>query len=244
MTDTIKVDGTDLQTAARVLQVWEGVHQTPALRGSLIEFPTKDGSTDADQPFGSSVLGIGLMVQGGSSEVTGFNDQYRTLKRLCKPGRTVTLTKELSYTTGNESYTQTAKLRSLSPQQQSPADYKVLVEFTLLDGLWFGSAVTIGAGTSTVTGDVRTRRMTVTISGGSSPKTVTNSTNGWALTYTGSTATAVVIDVENMTATQGASDVSGNLSWTRDFPMQLEAGSNTLAISSGTLSIAYQPAFL
>jgi hypothetical protein len=214
------------------------------LRGSLIEFPTKDGSTDADQPFGSSVLGIGLMVQGGSSEVTGFNDQYRTLKRLCKPGRTVTLTKELSYTTGNESYTQTAKLRSLSPQQQSPADYKVLVEFTLLDGLWFGSAVTIGAGTSTVTGDVRTRRMTVTISGGSSPKTVTNSTNGWALTYTGSTATAVVIDVENMTATQGASDVSGNLSWTRDFPMQLEAGSNTLAISSGTLSIAYQPAFL
>lgn len=243
MTDTIKVDGTDVQTAARILQVWEDVHSTPDLRGSLIEFPTRDGSINVDQPFSSKILGIGLLVRGGAPDVTGFNDQYRTLRRLCKPGRTVTLTKELSYSTGNEVYTQLAKLRSLSPKQETPADYRVLVEFTLLDGLWFGSAVVIAAGTSTVTGDVRTRRMTITLSAGTNP-TVTNSTNGYALTYTGSTATAVVIDVENMTATQGASDVSGNLTWTKDFPMQLEAGSNTLAISSGTLSVSYQPAFL
>lgn len=244
MTDTILVDGVDVASAARIVKVWEGVHVGAEQRGELLTYPGRDGQVDVDQPFDATVLSLGLIVRGGSGEVTGFNDQYRTLRRLCKPGKTVTLTKQLSYSTGNEEYTATGKLLRITPGQLTPADYRAVVEFLNLDGLWYGAPTAIGTGAVTVAGDVRTQRMTITLTGAGSSKTLTNTTNGWSLTYAGTTASSVVIDVEAMTATQGGVDKSSLLSWTKGMPMRLEPGANTLTISAGAAAISYRPAFL
>ncbi|MGZ4596281.1 MAG: phage distal tail protein [Actinomycetes bacterium] len=242
--ETLLVDGSDIASTARILQVWDGIHAVASERGDPVTVPGRDGVVDVDRAFDAFPVAIGLQLR-GASLLTGFNDVHRDLKRLCKPGRKVTLSRRLSYTTGQETHTCSGRyLSGLEPTLMTPALGRVVVSFLNLDGLWYGPSTTIGTGTVSVLGDVRTRRMTVTLSGGAGPTTVTNTTNGWAFTLTGSTSTAVAVDVENMTATQGGTDVSSRLSWTKGLPLQLEAGSNTLTCSSGSASIAYQPAYL
>lgn len=242
MWDTLLINGTDIATTNRIVQVRDGFYEGPEARGGLLTLPGKDGETNVDQPFGPTVFSIGLFVQGSS--FTTLNDEYRTLRQLCAAGRTVTLTKQTAYTAGNETYTATAKLIRVTPNRLSPIAMKAVVEFSVLDGLWYATPLTVSTGTVSVAGDVRTQRMTVTLAGSGTNPTLTNSTNGWALTYTGSTATSTVIDTEAMTAFQGATNVSQNLSWTKLFPFRLDPGSNTLTCSSGTASIAYSPAYL
>lgn len=242
--DTLLIDGTDLAAAARIVQVWEGVHVTPGNRGSGLVIPDRDGMVDFDRPFGANTLSLGLLLR-GSSDVTGFNDAYRTLRRLVKPGRQVTLTRRQSFTTGTEDHTAAARyLDGLNPTLLTPADGKMVLNFTILDGLWYGASQSIGTGAVTVLGDVRTHRMTVTLTGSGSTTVLSNSANGMTFTYTGSKSTAVVIDVEAMTATQGVTDVSANLSWNGIFPFRLEPGAQTLSVSTGSAAISYRPAYL
>lgn len=242
--DTLLIDGTDLATAARIVQVWEGVHATPTNRGSALVIPDRDGVLDFDRPFNANTLSLGLVLR-GSSDVTGFNDAYRTLRRLVKPGRQVTLTRRQSFTTGTEDHTAAARYADgLAPTMLTPADGKMVITFTLLDGLWYGAAQSIGTGAVTVLGDVRTHRMTITLTGSGSTTTLSNSANDLTLVYTGSKSTAVVIDVEALTATQGGTDVSHNLTWTGVLPFRLEPGAQTLAVSTGSAAISYQPAYL
>jgi hypothetical protein len=157
------------------------------------------------------------------------------------------LTRRLSYTAGNEEHTCLARYASgLDPTLSSAmADGRLVLIMKNLWGLWYGAAVTIGTGTSSVTGDVRTRKMTVTFTGGTNPA-LTNSTTGEVLTWTGTVGgTPVVVDVQAMTATQGATDVSDKLSWSGTYLMTLRAGSNTLSLAGGgSVSVAYSPAYL
>lgn len=237
------VNGTDLEVAGvRFMEVIEGAHDTPLSRGDLPVYPGRDGARDVDQPFEASILSLGLVVNGGTRQ--GFNDAYRTLRRLVKPGKTVTLTRNLSYTTGAESHTAAAKFAGLTPAQIAPGVFRMVLKFLILDGVWYGPAETIGAGTVTVKGDVRTQRMTITLPGGVAGPTVTNSTNGYAFTFSGTLATPTDIDNETAQAIRGGIDVSDALTWTKTLPFRLEAGSNTITITSGTVSIEYRPAYL
>lgn len=243
MYDTILVDGTDIKSGvARQITVWDDLFETAPLRGDFPVVPFADGEANVDQSFDAYTLGIGLTLL--ASDRQGFNDARRTLTRLVKPGKTVTLSRLVAYGTGNETHTTVAKYQSgLGPVGMTGQDTgRLVVNMRILDGLWFGSAVTIAAGTHTILGDVRTRRMLVTVSAGTAP-VVTNTTNGSSFTVSGSTGTPVVVDVENMSASDSGGDCSERLSWSGTWPLQLEAGSNTLTISSGTLSVAYQPAY-
>lgn len=246
--DTILIDGTDLATTGRIVQQWEGVHTTPASRGSGQTLDGRDGVLDdTDRPFEPGILSLGLMLR-GSSDVTGFNDAYRTLKRLVKPGSKVTLTRRLSFTTGNEDHTAQARYVSgLEPTMVTPADGKMVLIFSILDGLWYGPAATFTVASSgmephSLAGDVRTRRMTITLSGSGTSTNLVGPAG--SLHYEGSKSTPVIIDVEAMTATQGGVDVSANLTWTGAFPFTLQAGYQLLLLSTGSASITYQPAYL
>lgn len=245
--DTIRVDGTDLQqTGVRIFKVWEGVHATNIPRGQNPVFSGVDGESSIDRPFPAQVLGLGLIVKGGAPDVTGFNDAYRTLRRLCPPDRDLALERRLAYAAGNESHTTTARLRSMIPSQLSPADYRVMIEFTILSGLWYGTAVTqaIANGNNTITGvgDVRTKKMTITLTGGTTP-TLFNS--GYWVHFSGPMTSPVVIDAENGTATQGVTDVSEFLTWKGPTVFQVKAGSHVIALTGGgSASISYTPAFL
>lgn len=238
--DTILIDGTDLQTTARIIQVWGGVHTAPTQRGSGFIVPGRHGVVDdIDRPFDAGILSLGLMLQGGAPDVTGFNDAHRTLKQMCKVGRKVTLTRRLSYTAGNEDHTTTARyLSGLTPDMVSPADGRMTLNFLLLDGLWYGSALTptIPA-TITVPGDVVTNRMTLVLPGAG---TLTNTTLGVAVAVTaGQTLTVQSKQTTGTLSTITASgDPFGN--W-----FALAPGSNVITWSgSGTPTISYNPAYL
>lgn len=246
MYETLLFDGTDIKTAGvQSIEVWDGVISTPSVRGDDERIPLVDGDLYVEKPFDAHQIGIGLVLT--TAGRTLFNDTFRTLRRLCKVDGTVTLTRRLSYTSGNEEHTCTARyLQGLDPTLTSAmADGRLVLVMKNLGGLWYGPAVTIGTGASTIAGDVRTRKVTVTFTGGTNPA-LTNSTTGDVLTWTGAVGgTPVVVDVANMRATQGASDVSSALSWTKTFPMTLCAGSNTLALAGGgSVSVAYSPAYL
>lgn len=240
--DTLLIDGTDLQTTARIIQVWGGVHTFPEQRGGGFIIPGRHGMVDSiDRPFAANVMQVGLMLRGGAPDVTGFNNQLRTLTQLVKPGRTVTLTRRLSYGTGNEDHTTTARCLPFVPDMASPADGRVMLEFLLLDALWYGAQVSFTRGASsaaTILGDAVTRRITITTTGAG---TLTNSTTGTVVTVTGATA----LNVEAHTATgagiTGVTATGDKLgAW-----FTLAPGSNTIGwAGSGTTTIAYSPAYV
>jgi hypothetical protein len=227
MYETLLFDGTDIKTAGvQSIEVWDGVLSTPSVRGDDEHVPLMDGDLYVDKPFDAHQIGIGLVLSAGSK--TLFNDTFRTLRRLVKVDGTA------RYVSG------------LDPTLSSAmAVGRLVLVMKNLGGLWYGPAVTIGTGASTVTGDVRTRKLTVTFTGGTNP-TLTNTTTGEALTWTGAVGgTPVVVDVGNLSASQGGSDVSAGLSWTKTFPLTLRAGSNTLSLAGGgSVSVAYSPAYL
>jgi hypothetical protein len=246
MADVVfKVGGTDLELAGvRLMEVIEGAHAIPASRGDLPVFDGIDGVTDAEQPFEANTLSFGLLVNGGTR--VGLNDALRTLRRLVKPGSTVTMTRELTYTSGTETHTATAKFAGLDHSQWTPSVYRVVLRMLILDGVWYGSAVTqaIANGNNTVTGvgDVRTHKMVITLTGGTTP-TLFNS--GYWVHFSGPMTSPVVIDTEAGTATQGATDVSEFLTWNQINIFQVKSGSHIIALTGGgSASISYEPAFL
>lgn len=255
--DTVLVDGVDLASAGRIIKVWEGVHETAPLRGDLITIPGRDGLIDADRPFGALPFSLGLLIRGGAPDVTGFNDAWRALKAIVKPDRLVTLTRRLSFSTGNEDHTAPARLLgNIPPSQQTPADYRIVLTWLLLSGFWEGPATTLAStprsATTAVTavGDVRSRHMTITLSGSTGGLIeLENHTNGTLLSYNAETSSHdVVIDVLNQRATQNGTDVSEHLNWTSTQAFQLEAGSNSIEFSGGssgsTVAVSYRPAWL
>lgn len=247
MYETVLFDGVDVKLpGVRTIEVWDGVLSTPSLRGGDLVIPGRDGEIAVDdRPFDAHPFGIGLTLT--STSRTVFNDVFRALRRMCKVDSTVTLTRRLSYTTGDEEHTCLARYASgLDPTLTAAmADGRLAVVMRNLDGLWHGPAQSIADGVSVVEGDVRTRRMVVTFTGGLDP-TLTNTTTGDVLSWDGSPgAGGVEVDVAQMTAVQGGLDVSDGLSWSRTFPLTLRAGANTLVLTGGgAVTVDYQPAYL
>lgn len=237
--DTVLVDGVDLQSAgARIIQTWGGVHAIPEQRGNGLVVPGRHGMRDdIDRPFAAGLLSLGVLVR-GASDVTGFNDAYRTLLGIVKPGRKVTLTRRLSFATGNEDHTQQARCQPFSPEMLTPADGRMVLNFVLLDGLWHGAALAPAIpATITVPGTAVTQRITLVLPGAG---TLTNTTTGVSVTVTA----GATLDVEDRTTSGLLSDVvaAGDPlgAW-----FTLQPGANTITWSgAGTPTISYSPAFL
>lgn len=256
MWDTLLVDGTDLSTIVSCVQTLDGNYNAAVARGDDITIPGVDGEIFTDKPYGAGTVDYGLVFAGDTT--AEFNDQYRVLKTLIRPGKQLTLTRRVSYSTGNESHTAVATYASgltMSPQLMRFG--KVAVSFKILSGVWYAASpttVSVGSGFSTTlaaAGETRTHKMTITVPGGSS---ITNSTNGFTLSldmssivYSGGTAPTdpVTINVLNMTATQDGNDVSNCMTWNQRYPMRLEPGNNTIFPGAGiTASFSYYPAYL
>lgn len=245
-TDTILVDGVDIIASTRWEEDRDGYYAIPPARGDLITYPGVDGETNTDQPFGPTVFTQHLMLEGAS--YTAANDEWKTLVRLCKPGGTVLLTKRMSFVSGgDQDYTAVAKLRDIQRSRVNPVLSRCVVEWSLLDGVWYAPAVTTslssGLNSPSISGAVRTKRMTITLTGGTTP-TLVNSTTGHQLHFNGTMSASVIIDVENGTATRSGVDVSEALTWTKLSPFALLPAGNDLVLSGGgTASISYSPAY-
>ena len=255
MTDTYLIGGVDIRSSVRNLSSLEGLYTPPDLVGSDVTLAGVDGEVEVkDRTFAAGILTLQLVLLG--ADITTRSDAIRDLTRLLRPGRTVTITRQRTYTTGAESHTALCRYTSgLEPTMVGVTHAKLAPILKVLGGVWDGGSTSLGTfstgttSSSAVLGDTRTRKVTLTFSGATSGTvTLTNNTNGYAVSYTGATnTTPVIIDGAARTATQGGTDVSANLAWTKYQPFQLDEGVNSLTVSGGagtrTVAVTYLPAY-
>jgi len=247
---TVKVDGTDL-AATGVETVWSGsLFDAMDVVFDTISFV---GSDESDATEGTPHP-IPWTVR---HKVTGTDlddawTKIRALRRRTKPGQKVDLTR---YMPGGESGSLVSLIASakrlgdtVAWNDQNDAQAVVGTDFMLL-GFWYPSTATTissAAGVQSIAGDIRTRRMTITLAAGAA-RTVGNTTNGYYVQFLATVPSGgVLIDVEARTATAitGGADLSANLQWGKSHLFQLDPGNNTIAIDAGTASIDYYPAYL
>lgn len=243
------VDGADLAASGVTLNndgagIWDGFTEDL----STDTYPGTDGGLVTGGSFRPYLLTNSYTVRGSSPEDAWA--KVRTLRRACKPGRGVTLTRRMPDPEGGASNTDlTAPARRIGdrPTWLAKRGWVLDIDWWVTD-VWHGPSVTIASasGTQSILGDTRTRRMTVTLPAGAA-RTVSNTTNGYWFTF-GTTVPAggILVDVEKRTAIAitGGADFSTYLSWGKAAPFQLESGSNALTVSTGSASISYQPAYL
>jgi hypothetical protein len=251
--DTTLVDGVDMATLGCLAAPYEAPYTSAPERGDLSTYSGVDGVRDFDLPLDVGLYAVNVSLSQqcqADGSWKGLNDAFRALRLACKPGRRVTLTRRMEFTTGQEEHTASARLLDLVPTRPDPEVMECLVEFRLLDGCFFGASEVVAAFSSSspsVKGHYRTLRITATLSSGAASPTVENTLNDYSFSYVGSVPTGgVSIDVLNRRATKvsDSSDVSGNLRWAKSHPFRLEPGANPITVSSGTVAFSYQPAYL
>lgn len=243
------VDGVDLVASGIELThdgagLWSGLTEDVGID----TFPGSDGGAvvgGAFHPFMHSTM---YTVRRASDEAVWA--AVVALRRRCKPGRTVTLTRRMPDPEGsaaNTDQTTTARRVTDRPIWLAKTGATLDIDWWVTDP-WHGASTNIasGAGTHTILGDTRTRRMTLTLAAGAA-RTISNTTNGYYVQFlTTVPSGGVLIDVEARTATAitGGADLSAYLQWGKTHPFQLEAGSNVLATDAASFSVDYQPAYL
>jgi hypothetical protein len=245
---TLLLDGIDVETLTECVEgpvVWPYSGRTQ--KGDLQRYPGIDGGSYLPQPYDIDVLPLTVTLRspacsGGSG--LAMREALRDLRTACRPDRQVTLRRLWSDTEYEEAR---AKFLNITPTRAVKNVMSCLVEFQLLE-LWYGPAVSgiSAAGTHTFDGDTRTHRIQFTLAAGAA-RTITNTTNGFALTFGGTVpAGGVLIDVEARTARAitGGTNLDVYLTWTKFHPMRFDPGENVLTVSSGTATISYQPAYL
>lgn len=246
---TYLVDGADLQATGVQLHhdgagLWAGLAEDVGVQVT----PGRDGGLIIDGVFRPFTLSTMFIVRGsGYDEVWS---RIRALRRRCKPGRTITMTRQMpdpDGTDANVDHTTTARRQTDRVAWLAPTIAEVDIDWLIADDPWHGASVNIAsaAGTQTIDGDLPTHRMTIDLPAGVA-RTVTNTTNGFWFTFTTGTPTGGTrIDVEAQTATNiiTGADVSQYLTWGKTHPMRLEPGANAITVSAGTAVIDYQPAY-
>jgi hypothetical protein len=209
-----------------------------------------DGGTIAGglfQPYTHSTM---YLVRGSSFDDTWA--KIRALRRRCKPGQTVTLTRQMPDPEGSDAnidLTTTGRRVTDRPDWLG-AQAQIDIDWLITGGPWLGSSVTIAsaAGTQTILGDLPARKITATLSAGAVNPVITNTStgNGYTFRYVGTVPTGgVTVDVLTRKATRvsDSGDVSLALKWSKRDPFKLNAGANTITVSSGTCALTYYPAY-
>lgn len=253
--DTLLIDGVEFPPDGTLEFPAEWAYQGNEPRGDAITYIGMDGGEIGDGAYGPVVLPLPIALHPDQDAcwpddhsdlaMAYANDRRRAMIAACKPGRDVTLTRRTSTVIAGvaTAVDQTARARFVqAPVSRPHTDLnRAVVEFILLDGLWYGGEVTIHpAGTFTVDGDVRTHRMTITLTG--TNPVLTNTTTGSVLSYAGSAGAGVTIEVEDGRVVAGS---VANFSWNQRLPFRLTPGPNVLTLTGGgTATIVYQPAYL
>ncbi len=251
--DTYFANGVDFSSLGCITEPFDAPYTEPGLRGDLPQYSGIDGAGYSDQPLNPGLLSFEIMLDpdcgSEAAQRSNLNTRYRNLRLICRPDRLSALTRRMSFDSGNETHTANGKLLSITPNHYGPEVMSCLVEFTILDGCWFGTLESVNAGASitpTIKGDVRTHHVSLVLSEGAVNPVVSNA-NGYTVSYVGTVPTGgVSVDCFNRRATRisDSVDVSSNLRWTKGQAMRLDPGGNTITTSSGTVSLTYYPAYL
>lgn len=252
MTDTLLIDGAELPYVT-LEWPYEWPYQGNSENGDVVVYPGIDGGVSpTDRSYPPKILSVPVTIDDEDDctpyPMASSNSRWQAVVSACKPARNVTLTRRMTFPAPDPSdppvdqdVTSLARYSSMVVARPVVEASQAVLEFLLLEGVWYGDPLVVGTGAVTVEGTTRTHRMAITLAGGTD-QVLTDVTNGWSLSYSGASGAGVVIDVQNMTVTGGSAE---NLQWTRRLPFRLDPGANTLSLTGGgTASITYYPAYL
>lgn len=237
MLDEFTINGTPLENAARIVQVWDGARGLPPRRNTNVIIPNRDGELWLPKAREAKVFTVGLTIH-GCDPVTGtvpttrdaeraqFNANWRDFARLISDDtKPLTLGRTMVYPGGRiERQTALGEVDgAVDPEMIDMSNARVAVSFKLLEGVWFGDwsdtvdrlddgptsrlGGDVGSLAVDAPGDATTWKIEVTLSGGTNQR-LTNETTGDWVEYQGETVSApVVLDIPTFTATQGDANV-------------------------------------
>jgi len=231
------------------------------LRGNQM-IPYQHGTRFVQKYYDERTIAVGIAVLGTS--LSDLETKLNTIRGLFSTQTQQTLT--ITFEDGS---IKTALVTVDKPLQvrriQSLA--RIVVEFTMCEP-FFRLSTLIADNTLTIdsspkamtvnnTGTMEERNPTITIDGPFSSMTITNSTTGAILTYTGSIGAAETVTIGTLngeyyaTLSTGSANVIGNVTHSGSSALMTFApGDNTLAITSaggdnsGTVKISFYPPFL
>jgi hypothetical protein len=259
---TFKFGTTSLTNFGRVTLIDDYLDMA-ARRGENIIIPYMDGAIHTQKYFDQRKIIVGIAVIAATA--TALETAFDTMKTLFSPRTQQILEMTLEDTSVRNAYATVDT--PLQVERVSSTIARVVVEFTLTSPYFQGASLIADntviidtsphAMTVTNTGNVEERNPTITIDGPFTSITITNSTNGAVLTYTGAIGAAenVVIGTLNgefyATLSTGSVNVIGNVTHSGSSTlMPINVGANTLAITSdggdntGTVKISFYPKYL
>lgn len=140
MTDTILVDGSDVQSTKRTLENWEGVLDTPTFRGDDLVIPHAHGETATVKYRAAKMVVLYMVVVGDDPD--DLHAELATLYGLLPVtpavstdpvDLTCTLTRRLS---GVDTAASAVYVGGAEPVYQSHRHVRLTLRFKLLTGQW------------------------------------------------------------------------------------------------------------
>lgn len=236
-------------------------------RGGNQIIPYRDGTQHVVKYFDQRIMSFGITIR--KTSAANLETALDDLRELISPRTTQTLSMTLESTAVRT--IQAIADREFAYKRFSPTIMKVVLDFVCPKPYWrlstaiADNTVTVDASpkawTVTNPGTVQERDPVITIDGPFTSITITNSTTGSALTYTGSIGAAenVVIQTNSTgeytaVLSTGSANVIGNVTHTSTSGdpafMTFNPGDNTMSITSaggdnsGTVKAAFNAPFM
>lgn len=139
MSDTLLVDGADVQSANRIIQMWDDALDTPIKRGENILIPYAAGELFVEKFVAARDFAVGMAITGPSRAAvnTNIDALYALLPDLTASDTTCVLTRRRILLSGTQDKTADAEfIGGVSPVIVGPRLVRLTLRFRLLDG-WF-----------------------------------------------------------------------------------------------------------
>lgn len=254
--------GTTLTTYGKIT-VLDDYLDLPERRGNNQAVPYKHGTVFTEKFYDERTITMGIAMEAasGSALETNFDNLRARLS-----GRTqgsLIMTREDS----TVRYAMASVNKSIQVTRKSATVALAVVEFEL-SYPFFRLSTAIADNTTTINsspkamtvtnpGTVEERDPTIVITGPFSSMTITNSTNGVALTYTGAIGAGATVTIGTLngeyfaTLSTGSANVIGNVTHSGSAALMVfDVGANTLAITSaggdntGTVRVNFNAPFI
>lgn len=259
---SFKFGSTEL-TSIGVVTLINDYLDTPERRGDNQLIPFKHGKVFASKYYDERTLTFGIAIAAASA--AALETAIETAKAALGVRNEATL--EMTLEDTSKRTLQCSANRPLQINRMSANVAKLIIEFVASNPIWRSDTAIADnttiinaspkAMTVTNTGTIEERDPTITIDGPFSSMTITNSTNGATLTYTGAIGAAETVTIGTLngefyaTLSTGSANVIGNVDHTGSSALlPLDVGNNTLSIVSaggdntGTVKISFYPPFL
>jgi phage-related protein len=240
---TFTYGGTDLSTFGNITVI-DGYLDMPERRGDNMKIPLRNGTVHSRKYYDERTITFGIAII--ESTLAALETKLDTIRALFAIPTQQTLSITFGDTTVKTVQATVDKALQVNRIQTMA---RIVVEFTMCEPFFRLStaiadnttAITASPNAMTVTnpGTVEERDPTIIIHGAFTSITITNSTNGASLTYTGAIGTGETVTIGTLngeyyaTLSTGSANVIGNVTHSGSACLlPINVGANTLAITS------------